>query len=1473
MADNVLNGAEPQQTAAQSPGAPRKSKKGRIILGGVGFLLAGLLIAIIFAPRIASGLAPGIVAKQAGNFVKGSVVVDRADLSWGGPQRVGPVTWKDESGQVVAKASIETTTGLLGLVKGSLDLGTVTISGAEATITRDKDGSTNVQSLLKSQPAGPAGGSGAGGGASTKPAALPAGLKVKLVVTDLNATFTDYAAAGGTQTVSLKDAKIDALIDVNKPLEAKVTAHADQPGAAPGAISLDLRATNWAASGGTITPAKATLAAKGSIDALPMAMLDAMLPAVVKDEQGRPVPLAKALGPTLTANVDASGSFQDATLRLQARTERAQAAGDIRVTDGMLTDASPVTIRLSGAAIGDLVPALGAATRAGAATRLDALPDATLTIDNLRLKLPQAGQSLDLRSTAAKVQVALAEVVGQTRLSAGEPIQVMRVAPLTAVVETQDLGAGVRITGRTSATLANHPAGDVNVDLTVAGLLDDKGAIAKTTPLVTGLAQVQKISTAIAQPFVEALGVDLPRDMGPTLDLEVKAAARASATDIDLNASAMHLTASGGFTISPTQIATRTSDFTLTMKRGGGLIAMFVKPETGLRVEPPSNGPGDVTLLLRAVSIPREVAAGTSKSVLRLDKASGTVAATAAGLRIFRAGTDAAPVDLSDVQLRFTLAPGKESTLDLSGKGAQSGAAFTIVGNLGVTDVWTTGSDGAPVVNTDVKSMRPAGRLQVIDLPASAAGLAQPAQVAGAPATTVLDYVAMTREVFGDKVGLDLGIKRTDDPAVIELVARISGGKSSTVNRFRLSPTELKGTENFANIAVTPGLLDALLRASKPEFAGKLRLAAATEAQVGLAPFTVPMQGLTPQWDKAKPLHATVTIPGKAAVDGLAAMFDEKSSMRSLASVGVDGLSIESDVPVAAFMTSGGTAFKAPVSGSMHGVVLANHERVTNLVGTVTGDFSAGAPAGPLALNLELTDIATGAAERALGQDALLTSILGDSAKVTVKATTDQATQTTTAELVATAPKLKADGPIALRVSPQAFEVTKSSKWRFTLAPEWINQKLTAPTPPGQQPKPPAFSVTSPVEVGVAIDRLVLPRVDGGPKLAAALGVDIPRVEAASSDKRPAVLTNTTLTLNTQDGAASPALAFRLNVASAQAGDSSAATNVGLSGVVENLVSPQGALDPAHATVTAAGKIPALPTALVDVLAGQDGVLVEALGPMIALDLDAQKVPLKPAPATPGTPAQSGGTLKLNASSDRATLSAQGSIDDSVLTMSQPLNVSILELTDALAGRFVKGLPAIGTIQKSRTDRPGMIVGENLRIPLSKDMSKLNGVVRIDPGEARFATSSLFGQLLDLAKIKTTGSIGQRLDPLTVTLTNGVATYPRYRLPLGEFSIETEGSVDLAARKVDVVTWVPLGSLTDQAAGLFKANTGLGGLVGQVPVLDAASMVPFRTRGSLDDPKTSADLELFAKNILKQVDPTKLIEKGLEGLLKKKDGK
>ncbi len=119
---------------------------------------------------------------------------------------------------------------------------------------------------------------------------------------------------------------------------------------------------------------------------------------------------------------------------------------------------------------------------------------------------------------------------------------------------------------------------------------------------------------------------------------------------------------------------------------------------------------------------------------------------------------------------------------------------------------------------------------------------------------------------------------------------------------------------------------------------------------------------------------------------------------------------------------------------------------------------------------------------------------------------------------------------------------------------------------------------------------------------------------------------------------------------------------------------------------------------------------------------------------------------------------------------------------------------------------------------------------------------------------------------------DGVATYDKVTIPLGEFNLATRGTVDLVQKKLDVITYIPFGALTDEAAGLF--NTNLGKIVGgAVPGLEKATMVPFRTKGTFEKQETKPDLELFGKEFLTNLRPDKAVGNVLEDLLKKKKDK
>jgi hypothetical protein len=137
-------------------------------------------------------------------------------------------------------------------------------------------------------------------------------------------------------------------------------------------------------------------------------------------------------------------------------------------------------------------------------------------------------------------------------------------------------------------------------------------------------------------------------------------------------------------------------------------------------------------------------------------------------------------------------------------------------------------------------------------------------------------------------------------------------------------------------------------------------------------------------------------------------------------------------------------------------------------------------------------------------------------------------------------------------------------------------------------------------------------------------------------------------------------------------------------------------------------------------------------------------------------------------------------------------------------------------------------------------MRKLNGDATLELGVVRFDTAGALSKLLKKGGGRQSGTAGRRLDPLKVAMRQGVVSYERYRIPLGEFTVETRGTVDLVQRTVDVVTYVPLGALSEEIAGAFNNGRFLGGTA-----LEAATMVPIRTRGPMDGPTTSPDVKLF----------------------------
>ena len=127
---------------------------------------------------------------------------------------------------------------------------------------------------------------------------------------------------------------------------------------------------------------------------------------------------------------------------------------------------------------------------------MEAYPDVKVSVQNLHAQIP-GDAGLDLRNAGAVVVVGLSETRGSVVVDGRT--QAFRIAALEARIDAPDLAKGAHVTASTKATINDQPAGDVNVDVTLAGLLDKVGAPIKGPPgTMQGSVSVKKIATAIA---------------------------------------------------------------------------------------------------------------------------------------------------------------------------------------------------------------------------------------------------------------------------------------------------------------------------------------------------------------------------------------------------------------------------------------------------------------------------------------------------------------------------------------------------------------------------------------------------------------------------------------------------------------------------------------------------------------------------------------------------------------------------------------------------------------------------------------------------------------------------------------------------------------------------------------------------------------------------------------------------------------
>jgi hypothetical protein len=260
-------------------------------------------------------------------------------------------------------------------------------------------------------------------------------------------------------------------------------------------------------------------------------------------------------------------------------------------------------------------------------------------------------------------------------------------------------------------------------------------------------------------------------------------------------------------------------------------------------------------------------------------------------------------------------------------------------------------------------------------------------------------------------------------------------------------------------------------------------------------------------------------------------------------------------------------------------------------------------------------------------------------------------------------------------------------------------------------------------------------------------------------------------------------------------------------------------------SATAQGDIP---TALVDVLAGQRGLLVDAIGDSVRVQASADGIDAD----------RTSGRLTASIQALRAEAAAFGSFENGALLLgdgaASRTNITLSEITPELSRRVLEPLfPLLRDFQKSRSEQPTIITvtSAGLAIPTDGDLSKLTGNINLNLGSVRFEAGELLSTVLSATANRTSGQLGQSLPLVLVKFNKGVATYDRIEIPFGEFTLRTRGTIDLVNQQMDIIVLLPLDFIGGDLKRAAERN----------PIIAQIAAVPMRARGPIGSAKLELD--------------------------------
>lgn len=1218
-----------------------------------------------------------------------------------------------------------------------------------------------------------------------------------------------------------------------------------------GDLSVDLMATNLVVPGpggapGAINPERVMLDGVATLSGLDTRIAQPFV-------QRLGVRLAQDVGPeadlelTAAARADPDSSLPETTVELRVNARSLTAVAEVALENGVAkTTGGGVVVEAANA--GPLAMRLG--QKAGlkiqggmpvGVTVTDAHADLQRVLGGAPGKHVGPSHGPDLRGAGAKIQVRVGPTAGSVTLTPGGAARAFRLPESNVTVDTPNIAQGLNLRTRLEPEIDGAPAGTLDVIVAAMGMLDETGSLRAPPGPYRGRIAGQKVPAALVQALVPALAgarVDLPADVGPSIDFSLAAtpsdanAASGTPTDFEFSVKGDKLAGGGSVVVSREAVKAGKSPLNATLQSPGPFAARWLP--AGVTAAPG----GTVSVKVTEFSLP------TGESP---DPLAATVRAEVSlkGLAITPPGEPPLQINSLVVSLQ---APDKGPVKVVSdGSLKQGEQPFSLKGDVQLDGLIGMGADGRKMLT--LSALRPNGVVTLDDAPVSLLAFVPESARSGEKVSDVQSLVALLRATAGPKVSTSLNMAPAQGGAGTDARVTVGSAGAHLILAAGVTGKQVALRESSGDFLLTPASVSALFDRFAPDQQPRPLPKSPARMNFTLSGAVLPrgadgMPGLA----GAAPLVWTATVPGRLEIDnaGQIAGVGASDGLK-----GFSGLKMSGTVPLGALAAGGG---EGDLAATVSALVIGGPEGANQkLDGQFAAHLNGGVPQGPMSARLRVTGLDTRWADAVAGQPGIASGLLGPAADVDLTfdarfapasaAAGSAELQDGSVTVGVASPSFSMSTPATVMIRADRFELSKPTVVQAKVPAEWANTFAMGQAPATDgPPEPSSASFTAPTDVTLNLSALVIAR-GGGPMkpgvFSARATVDAPKVSMILGDG-PAQFVG--VHADVSGGQKPGVLGFSMRMAEAgtpaekaDPGAPPASGSVRFAGGLYGVCDDAGRQTFDGARITATGKAPGFNTAVLDALAGQDGLLLELLGPHVSLDVDL------------GGFSRETGKIGVKAVSTRANAMLKGTVQHGVLVASEPATAELNEVTRELGARLSKGLPLIGVFEKRPEDGPATLKATGLRVPFNHDLTQFDADFLFDFGTARFQASGAFASILKVVGANSAGEVGRKLAPLNIMVRSGVFSYDRYTLPLGEFTVQTQGKVDLVNQRIDFITYIPLGALTDEASGLF--STGLGSLLGgSIPMLEQATMVPWRTRGPMDNPTTTPEVGLFLKN-------------------------